>query len=160
MRSNEAVLANQAWEALFRAQVALARSFTADDIWDELSTTEYDVLYTLSKTSDGLRISELNRQLLLTQTGVSRLVARLEDRRLLERRSDPDDRRAARIRLTPLGAEAQKTVGRRHARAVTDAMTRALGHEQLEQLRGLCHRITAVTEATLYNDAETERDPA
>ena len=146
MRSEDARLANQSWEALFQAQVALARRFTADDIWGELSVTEYDVLYTLSKAGHGLRMADINRRLLLTQTGVSRLIARLEDRGLLERLPNPEDRRAARIVLTPQGAEAQKTVGRRHARSVADAMTGALNRAQLEQLRDLCRQIATMIE--------------
>jgi hypothetical protein len=45
MSKEDVRLANQSWEALFQAQTALARSFTADDIWDEVSPNENDVLY-------------------------------------------------------------------------------------------------------------------
>lgn len=41
--------AAEAWEALFRAQVALMRRFSAEDVWGEASIREYDVLFTLSR---------------------------------------------------------------------------------------------------------------
>jgi DNA-binding MarR family transcriptional regulator len=80
----------------------------------------------------------------MTQAGVSRMIARLESRGLLERCSDERDRRATRMMLTPEGVRIQKLVGRRHAAAVTSTMTKALSHEQLEQLRDISRQITAV----------------
>ena len=55
------------------------------------SPREYGVLYALSTAPDGLRITELGEDVLLTQPGMSRLVARLEARGLVERVDDPDD---------------------------------------------------------------------
>ena len=51
--------ANEAWEALFRAQATIARELTDADVWDALSPREYGVLYALSATPDGLRMTEL-----------------------------------------------------------------------------------------------------
>ncbi|KRE30531.1 MarR family winged helix-turn-helix transcriptional regulator [Agromyces sp. Soil535] len=148
-------LANEAWEALFRAQATMEREFTEADIWVEVLPKEYGVLYALSTASDGLRISELCDDVLLTQPGMSRLVARLEQRGLVERSDDPTDARACRIRLTATGIEAQRRVGAAHARRVARAMTRALDPEQLVVLRDLslalldgAHRDGATTETT------------
>lgn len=136
-------LANETWEALFRAQATLAREFEAAGIWGDLPPREYGVLYALTGQVDGLRITELMDDALLTQAGISRLVARLERRGLVERRADPDDGRASRIVLTAEGREVQASVGRRHARHVAGAMTRALTTEQLEQLRELSRALVA-----------------
>jgi hypothetical protein len=63
--------------------------------------------------------------------------------------------------LTPEGARIQKVVGRRHAAAVTSTMTRALSHEQLEQLRNISRRITAVIAPRgIPTDTETQPQPA
>jgi DNA-binding MarR family transcriptional regulator len=131
-------LANEAWEALFRAQATIAREFTQDDIWGDLLPREYGVLHALSAKPDGLRLTELREDvLLLTQPGMSRLVARLENRGLIERQDDPQDARACRIRLTPAGVETQRRIGAAHVRQITRAMTRALQPAQLEALRDL-----------------------
>src|SRR3954452_918756 len=96
-------MANDAWEALFRAQATVQRELLAADVWSGVSPNEYGVLYALSKAPDGLRITELGSDALLTQAGLSRLVARLETSGLIERVTDPTDGRAARIRLTDEG---------------------------------------------------------
>jgi DNA-binding MarR family transcriptional regulator len=92
-------------------------------------------------------MTELLDDVLLTQAGMSRLIARLETAGLVERVADPDDGRAARIRLTAAGADAQRRVGLRHGRHVAQAMTRSLSDDQLAQLRDVC-RVIAADHAT------------
>ena len=135
-------IANEAWEALFRAQATIARELAAGDVWGELSPHEYGVLYALSTAPEGLRITELSEDALLTQAGISRLVTRLEASGLLERVPDPADGRASRIRLTEAGASAQRHVGLRHGHHVAQIMTHAFSVEQLQQLRALCETLT------------------
>src|SRR4051812_4927816 len=141
-------IANDAWEALFRAQATVGGELHAAAVWDELGPHEYGVLYALSSAPQGLRITDLRRDVLLTQPGLSRLIARMEARGLVERDEHPDDGRASRIRLTDAGARAQRHVGLRHGRHVAQTMTRSLSDEQLLQLRDLCHALTAATEST------------
>jgi DNA-binding MarR family transcriptional regulator len=76
-------LANEAWEALFRAQSTIIRELAVRDAWEDLVPREYGVLYALSSAPEGLRITELGEDVLLTQPGMSRLVARLESRGLV-----------------------------------------------------------------------------
>lgn len=130
-------LANEAWEAYFRTQAALTREFAEADIWDGLQTTEYAVMHALSNAPDGLRITQLGEDVLITQTGMSRLILRLEKRGLVERVSDATDGRAQRIQLTPSGLALQRRVGLRVARLITTAMTRALDDAQMTVLRHL-----------------------
>jgi DNA-binding MarR family transcriptional regulator len=141
MASSKTRIANEAWEALFRAQATLAREFTDAEVWGELGPSEYGVLYALSDAPDGLRMTELLDDVLLTQPGMSRLIARLENRGLVERVDDPDDGRACRVRLTGSGVRAQRAVGLAHGRHVAELMTRALSREQLVQLRDLCQAV-------------------
>jgi len=136
-------LANEAWEALFRAQATIGRELAEGDVWGELAPREYGVLYALSAAPQGLRITELLEDVLLTQPGMSRLIARLEERGLVARADDPDDRRACRVRLTRAGARAQREIGLAHGRHVAEAMTRILSREQLVQLRDLCRGLIA-----------------
>jgi DNA-binding MarR family transcriptional regulator len=134
-------LANEAWEALFRAQSTISQELSARDAWEDLVPREYGVLYALSSAPEGLRITELGEDVLLTQPGMSRLVSRLEARGLVQRVDDPDDARACRIQLSPAGVETQRRIGRTHARHVAEAMTRNLDRSELEQLLSLCRRL-------------------
>src|SRR4051794_36570329 len=136
--SSRTRLANETWEALFRAQATIARELSAGDVWGELVPREYGVLYALSSAPDGLRITELGEDVLLTQPGMSRLIARLEAAGLVERVDDPNDGRACRIRLTEAGAGAQRQGGAPDALHVAQTITRTPSRDQPPQLRDLC----------------------
>jgi DNA-binding MarR family transcriptional regulator len=130
-------LANESWEALLSAQVSVMRGFAAERMWDEVSLTEYDVLYALKKAGCALRQSELTKQVLLSQPALSRMIERLEQRGLVTRSADERDRRGVLIKLTDAGAAAQQRTGARHARSV-EARMRVLTPDQQRQLRDLC----------------------
>jgi DNA-binding MarR family transcriptional regulator len=139
-------LANDAWEALLSAHAALMKQFAAEDIWDEVSMREYDVLYTLSKGPGPVRMSDLNRHVLLSQPALSRLVDRLAERGLVERCSDPADGRGVRLSLTAVGLAVQRKVGRRHGRGVARAMTVGLNRTELAQLETICRKLACASE--------------
>ncbi len=130
-----------AWEAMFRATTKIARDLEAGEAWGELSQAEYGVLYTLTKQPEGTRICDLGKDVLLTQTGLSRLAARLVEKGLIERSPDPQDGRSVILALTEEGRAAQKRIGRIHAREITEEMTKVLGDEQLFELGTLCQRL-------------------
>lgn len=132
--------ANEAWESLMRAYAVLMKRFNAEDVWGDLTMREYDVLYTLSKCDSPLRMSELNRHVLLSQPALSRMVDRLADRGLVDRCADPGDRRGVRLSLTPEGRRIQREIGRPHARSVTRALN-VLTPEELEQLAAITAKL-------------------
>jgi len=146
-------LANEAWEALFRAQATLALEFERDGDWGDVLPREYGVLYALSAAPDGLRMCDLREDVLLTQAGISRLVTRLEKRVLVGRSDDPDDARAQRIRLTARGADEQRRLGHAHAHArhVASVMICALEPAQLETLTELSRALLSATSAQRTN---------
>jgi len=135
-------LANEAWEALFTAQSRLLRRFQEQDAFTEVSMSEYDVLYTLSKADGPVRMGELGCSVLLSQPGLSRLIDRLVHRGLVERGPDPSDGRSVLVRLSAAGREAQKRAGRRHARQVAEAMA-VLSPDELRHLSTLATRLVA-----------------
>jgi DNA-binding MarR family transcriptional regulator len=140
--------ANDAWEALLSAHGVLMKQFAAEDIWTGASMREYDVLYTLSKCPEPIRLSELNRHVLLSQPALSRLLDRLAERDLIQRQQDPADGRGVRLSLTEAGRALQHQIGRQHARGVARAMTAELDPAELKQLRTICLKLAHHTEDT------------
>ncbi|MFI6094557.1 MarR family winged helix-turn-helix transcriptional regulator [Lentzea sp. NPDC051213] len=138
--------ANEAWESLMKAYAVLMKRFNAEDVWGELTMREYDVLYTLSKCDGPLRMSELNRHVLLSQPALSRMVDRLTDRGLVDRCPDPGDRRGVRLSLTPAGRKTQQQIGRPHARSVARALT-VLTPEELDQLAAITAKLVRSEES-------------
>jgi DNA-binding MarR family transcriptional regulator len=122
---------------------------------------EYDVLYTLSKCREPLRISELHRHVLLSQPALSRLVDRLAERGLLRRESDPADGRSVRLALTGAGRALQHRIGRRHARSVARALTAGLDRGELRELETACLKLArqpaAASTASRGQDEDTRR---
>jgi DNA-binding MarR family transcriptional regulator len=134
-------VANDAWEALLSAHATLMKQFAAEDIWQDLSMREYDVLYTLSKCREPVRLSELHRHVLLSQPALSRLVHRLAGRGMIECQSDPADGRGVRVSLTDAGRALQRQIGRRHARGVARALAAGLSPGELRQLETICLKL-------------------
>ena len=136
-------LANDAWEALLSAHATLMKRFAAEDIWADLTMREYDVLYTLSKCPEPVRLSELNRHVLLSQPALSRMVDRLADRGFIARQADPADGRGVRLSLTDAGRTVQHQIGRRHARSVASAMMARLNADELRQLEAIGRKLAS-----------------
>ena len=137
--------ANDAWEALLTAHASLIRRFGAEDVWEDLSMKEYDVLYTLSKCAEPIRLSELNRHVLLSQPALSRMVDRLAERGLVSRVDRPEGRprrRPGADRGGPGRPAADRPAARPLGRA---AMLAGLTPAELRQLEELCAKLAATT---------------
>ncbi|GGC98387.1 hypothetical protein GCM10011512_26640 [Tersicoccus solisilvae] len=132
-----------AWESLFRAQVEVMRHLLADDAFATLTMREYDVLFNLSRCDGWIRQHELNAHLLMSQPSLSRMLDRLDDRGLVERRRAADDARGVQIRLTPAGTAMQRQVGRVHVRTIERLFAAALSREEMEALAALTDRLRA-----------------
>lgn len=138
----EKALAVEAWESLFRAQVAVLRQLNAEFPTSEISFTEYDVLFNLSRANDRrLRIRDLIPHLLLSQPSVSRLIDRLAQRGLVEKLPDATDARGTIVALTDSGYELFKRVAVTHADAIARRVGSRLSADELVQLTELCRRL-------------------
>jgi DNA-binding MarR family transcriptional regulator len=135
-------VAVDAWESLFRAQVAIMRSLAANFPSREISLNEYDVMFNLSRQPGRrIRLRDLNRHVLLTQPSVSRLVDRLVSRGYVEKEADPADGRGAIIELTDAGYALFRTVALLHMGSIAERIGDALSDEELMQLTDLCDRL-------------------
>ena len=71
-----------------------------------LSLTRYDVLVQLFGAADHrLRMNQLASRILLSKSGLTRLIDRMEAEGLVERASSPNDRRGSFAVLTPRGEQ-------------------------------------------------------
>jgi DNA-binding MarR family transcriptional regulator len=131
-------VANEAWEAMLAAHASLMRRFSAQDVWEDLSMREYDVLYTLSKCDEPISLSELNRHVLLSQPAMSRMVDRLVERGLVSRERASEDGRSVRLSLSQAGAQTQRRIGLAHGRDVAQALSARVGREEMEALARIC----------------------
>ena len=132
-----------AWEALYRAQVAVLRQLRAEFPDGGTSITEYDVLFNLSRQpGHALRIRDLNKHLLLTQPSVSRLLDRLVTRGLVTKSGDPDDARGTVVTLTDAGLDEFRRVGARHSHSIAAKMS-VLTPDELHQLARLTDKLRA-----------------
>ena len=139
-RSSAAV---SAWEALFRAQVAVVRELGRDFPTGDISFNEYDVLFNLSR-QDGhrLRIRDLSKHLLLTQRSVSRMVDRLVSKGFVRKERAAGDGRGTFVCLTEDGYSLYRRVAVTHAKSIEHHVGRALGPDELRTLRTLTEQIS------------------
>jgi DNA-binding MarR family transcriptional regulator len=91
---------------------------------------------------DGLRLTDLARRAAMTPQAMGELVDDLVGKGYLERREDPQDRRAKRIYLTPKGQATAET-GRIVTQAIEEQLREALGARSYQQLRRSLTRIMA-----------------
>ncbi|WP_158891038.1 MarR family winged helix-turn-helix transcriptional regulator [Amycolatopsis anabasis] len=115
-----------------RIEDALERALQREH---ELSVSEYSVLDVLSR-QDGwhMRMNQLSRAVVLSQSATTRLVTRLEKRGLLQRYLCPDDRRGIYTEVTEAGHALLDTARPTHDRTLGDALAEA---EQVPELAPL-----------------------
>src|SRR5581483_9350852 len=103
-----------------------------------ISLADYGVLITLV-TAPGLRLrmSELGAQRMLTPSGITRVVVRLEDQGLVRRKPDPADGRGAFAVLTRSGLQALRRAQVVHHAAVRELYLDRLTREELKRLARL-----------------------
>ena len=91
---------------------------------------------------DGLRLTDLAARAGMTAQSMGELVDDLEGKGYLERRPDPDDRRAKRIYLTDRGREDAR-VAKRAVADVEASLAALLGEERYRDLRRTLEEIIA-----------------
>jgi DNA-binding MarR family transcriptional regulator len=134
----------RAWQALLHAHHHVVRELDEELRQDHgLSMASYDVLLRLAGTPDGvLRMSDLAERVLLSPSGLTRLVDRLEDRGLVRRSQDPADGRVALASLTDRGGEELRQAARTHLRGIRTHFTGRLTEAQLRQVASGLEAVT------------------
>lgn len=110
---------------------------------EDLPLAWYDVLVHLSEAEDrALRMQELAEAVLLSRSGLTRLIDRMEGDGLVERRACPTDRRGTLARLTDLGLERLRRTAPTHARGVQRHFVDHLTDDEVEVLGRALGRIS------------------
>jgi DNA-binding MarR family transcriptional regulator len=132
-----------AWRGLLRVHSALVKALDAELLAEhDLPLTSYEVLINLQAAPERRRrMAELADGVLLSRSGMTRLVDRLEREGLLERDACTDDGRGTFAVLTDKGEELLSRARRTH---LDDVRRRFLAHftpEELEQLGHMWDRV-------------------
>lgn len=132
-----------AWAGFLRAHAALVHELDRQlETAHGLPLTQYEVLLHLEGAPEHrLRMSELARSVLLSQSGVTRLVDRLQQRGLVVREGCPEDRRVLYARLTPDGASALAAARPTHLAGVRELFLRHFDDGELRTLAGAFERL-------------------
>jgi DNA-binding MarR family transcriptional regulator len=106
-------LAVRAWVRLLAVQKR-ALATLRDDLERDMTMPRFDLLANLTK-QDGQTLAALSRSMLVTAGNLTGLVDRAARDGMVERRADPEDRRAWRVHVTTKGQRAFRDAERRHA---------------------------------------------
>ena len=132
----------RAWGQLLRGHAAATRLLSAELQKHGLTINDYEALLLLSQTEDGrLKRVELARRLVLTPSGVTRLLEGLEAAGLVERAACPADLRVVYAQLTELGRERLSSASCGHVGSVRRLFEESLTDEELETLASLLERL-------------------
>ena len=98
-----------------------------------ITHVEFEVLLRLSwNENQRMRIQDLAAQSILTRSGVSRVVERLEKAGLVTREEAPEDRRGAYAVLTEAGAERFRMAAEKHSECVRESFLRKFSKDELK----------------------------
>ncbi len=102
----------------------------------------FDLMAQLERHPQGLRMSELSRRMMVTGGNVTGITDLLEREGLVARASDPADRRALRVRLTPAGRRAFAAMATAHEAWIVESFA-ALGARERGALGASLQRLKA-----------------
>ena len=133
----------RAWRGMLQVHAKVTRQLDAQ-MRDEhgMPVSAYEVLMFLADT-DGkrLRMSEIADRVLLSRSGLTRLVDRLVATGLVARNPCADDGRGSYAELTPVGEEKLTAARRTHLAGVREFFLDRLRDEDQDALGDAWHRI-------------------
>jgi DNA-binding MarR family transcriptional regulator len=133
-----------AWLALVRTHNRLWDRVEAQMRRDHgLTMARYDVLAQLDMAGGRLGLSELAASLLLSPSGLSKLLDRMETSGLVRRDPDPRDARAAFAAITPRGRSLARSARKGHHAFLERTFADALDADDLADLTRIMNRIRA-----------------
>ena len=135
----------EAWVNLIRGQSAATRVINAQLVSDHgLTINDFECLLMLARAEDRrLRRVDLAEQLILTASGVTRLLDGLEKEGWVDRADCASDRRVTYAVLTDEGLAKLREASKTHVADLREFFESRYSSEELEQLAALLGRMPA-----------------
>jgi DNA-binding MarR family transcriptional regulator len=133
----------RAWRGMLRVHASLTKALDAQlEAAHGLPLSSYEVLMFLADApEERMRMSDLASSIILSRSGLTRLVDRLEREGLLERQSCPSDARGAFAKLTPAGREKLRAARSTHLDGVRALFLAHLSAAELDALADAWERV-------------------
>ena len=133
----------QAWAKLLRAHAALTRRFSADlQATHGLTLNAYEVLLHLAHAPERrMRRVDLAGSVLLTASGITRLLEGLERAGYVDRAADENDARVTYAVLTNEGYEKLREAAPTHVGGIRELFGDRYSRDELETLAALLDRL-------------------
>jgi DNA-binding MarR family transcriptional regulator len=138
-----------AWRRLLEAHATVTELLEHELVAERgLPLSRYDVLLNLAEAPEGrLRMQELSASVLLSKSGLSRLVDRMVEAGLVRRERCQDDRRGWFAVLTDQGRSALRRAAPVHLRGIQEHFVRHLEPEEIHVLSIALARVVAAARA-------------
>jgi DNA-binding MarR family transcriptional regulator len=138
----------RAWARLLRAYASTTRLLSAE-LHDAhgLTINDYEALLVLSRTEDGrLKRVELARNLMLTPSGITRLLQGLEDAGLVERVSCATDLRIAYAQLTDAGRDKLEAASDGHIASIRALFEEHFADDEIDSIAEILGKLPGVAD--------------
>lgn len=131
------------WRSFLRAHARITKALEAELVIEQkLSLAAYDVLVQLSEAPERrLRMTELADAVLLSRSGVTRLVDRLERSGLVARSRVADDGRGIAAELTEDGLSRLRIASGTHLRGIRTHYVQPLDRADLVAMDGISRKL-------------------
>jgi len=133
----------ESWRTFLRAYSVVRRQLERElEAEQSMGLAEYEVLLFLAYSDQRrMRMSELADMLLLSRSGATRVIDRLESEQLVQRVSCETDRRGQWAELTDGGYNRLRTASRTHLRGVAEHFLDRLPPDELESMAATLRRV-------------------
>jgi DNA-binding MarR family transcriptional regulator len=131
------------WRMLLRVHGSITTQLERDLVAEHgLPLAWYDVLLQLAEApGQRLRMTDLADRVLLSRSGLTRLVDRLVTEGLVERAACPSDARGTFSVLTPAGLQRLREAAPTHLRGIAEYISGPLTDQDLDTLSGLLGKL-------------------
>lgn len=132
----------RAWRALMELHMELTSLFDIEFQECGIDISIYDALLHVHEAGPGgIRMTDLSEQLVVSKSGLTAMVDRLEKREFLRRIPDPVDRRAIRVAITKTGAAMFRSAAKVHMASVEQNFSRHLTDDEAQMIIDIVDRV-------------------